>query len=34
MPKPDFYLMIGAVAAFAGVAIWAVSARLKSIFAE
>jgi hypothetical protein len=34
MDKGDFYLMIAAVAAFAGVAILALSAMLKSIFAE
>src|SRR5262249_56301679 len=34
MDKGDFYLMIAAVAALAGVAIWALTSTLKSIFDE
>src|SRR5262249_21742690 len=34
MNKVDFYLMIAAVAALAGVAIWALTSTLKSIFDE
>jgi len=34
MDKADFYLMIAAIAALAGAAIWALSSALKSVFDE